>query len=468
MLLLIESLLLATGGAVAGSLFAIAGVRALSGWIAFAPGWPTFLDVSPDAAVLGFLIAATMVSALASGMLPAIRLTRIDIETALKAGGRGTSTRSALRASGSLVAAQVALSIMLLTAAGLIHESLRNIQNTDLGVHGDVLLANFNSEGTYLSRREYLNLARDIQARGESLPGITNAAVASAAIYDGHVHLEFALPGGGIGSARPNAVSAGYFRTVGMRLLEGRDFSPQDVDGAPRVGIVNQAFVKKYLPLGGVVGRKIELTQPEYKGESLEIIAVVGDARQNAWQNPEPILYPCMAQFDSTPHWVFVRTSANPTAEAALLRRALRQVSPGLVILEMETLKGLLDPESSPHHLLARLIGFFGIAALALACIGIYAVVSYAVERRRIEIGIRMALGAGATRILWETLQSSLSPVAVGAALGALASIPAARFIERFTFGISALDATTRAAAFVILWVLRSPRPGFQRAELHR
>jgi ABC-type antimicrobial peptide transport system permease subunit len=182
-------------------------------------------------------------------------------------------------------------------------------------------------------------------------------------------------------------------------------------------------------------------------------VGVVGDTRYSPREVAVPMLCFCLFQLDRPPNWVALRTAANPAAVGSLLRARLHKTDPNLVLAAVQTLKDTADERSQTERLLARLIGFFSIGALFLACVGMYGIVSYSVARRTSEIGIRIALGAEPARVVWEMLRISLRPVIIGAALGVFGAVPAVRFMGNFAFGVSTQDPIIFIGALLTLTV---------------
>lgn len=451
---LVESLLLASGGALAGVPFAVWGTRLLQTFVEFGGAYSTSLDVAPDVYVFLFLTAVTLAAAVASGALPAWR------QSTLKASARGpTNTAPRRQWTRGLITVQIALSLVLVNAAVLLGRSLRNLHAVDLGFVPDRVLALFfNSEGRYSSRQQYLELAQRVRARMQELPTVRGAAVSWLEPFYNYVpSADLRVPGYSAArnetvTADYNIVGPGYFSTLGIRLLQGREFTAADRDGTPLAAVVNRTFARRYFAGRPVLGSTFTINRNGYEKRPIRIVGIAENTkRRTVRESPGASIYLCLDQLDRPPNWVSVRTTADPAALAKLARDALREVSEDLVILKVETLAQQVDETLRPERLLTQLIGFFGVAAVLLAAIGLYGVQSLAVEQRTREIGVRMALGARPRQVLTAVLGETTALVAAGSVLGLAGSLLGTRLVGRFLYGIAPRDPWASGAGLLIL-----------------
>jgi predicted permease len=258
----------------------------------------------------------------------------------------------------------------------------------------------------------------------------------------------------GIVRARFNPVSANYFKTVGMTLIAGRDFDRSDeATTAPLVAVVNQSMARVYFN-GNALGRTFSTSEPSLKGQAIEIVGVVGDAKYNDIREPmRPMFYMPLAQMPRPVRSVEVRTRQPIGPLLASIRRTLAEAVPDVMIRRVVTLTDQVDRSLSAERLIMRLFGFFGAAALLLACIGLYGVLAYSVTQRTGEIGVRLALGATRRAIIRLVLADSAGIVAAGIAVGLVISLAATRLLAGFLYGITPTDARTLAAAVAVLGI---------------
>jgi len=453
--LLAESLLLAMAGGVLGVALAMAIDQAL---IDFLPSGrtPLSLTSTPDWQVLAFTFAISIIAGAIFGLVPALQSTRPKLANTLKdqAGGVIRGSSAGLRK--GLVVAQVSLSLLLLIGAGLFLQSLRNLKTLNPGFDVKNLIA-FDVDPTSNPRAkgwvaEYYRRLRD---RLSALPGVESHTAAVIPVianneWDNWVtiegysakqderpdpHMQYCMPG--------------FFNTLRIPVLLGRDFNQQDVDKAPKVGIVNQKFVERYFggssPLGRHVGMGID---PGTKLD-IQIIGVVGNTKYESMRDEIPYeLYIPYAQAGFSDGLTFyVRAQGDPASVFNTLRGAVREVDASIPMYDMRTLDDQMEISLLTERLLATLSSVFGSLATLLAALGLYGVMAFMVTRRTREIGIRMALGAGQSSVVWMVMRETLILAGFGVAIGLAGAYGVTRLIQAQLFGVQPTDLLTMAAA---------------------
>ena len=444
--LLTESALLAALGAAFGVVLARWAVRAILALVV-SRGSPVQGVI--DGRVLLFTAAAAGLAGLAFGIVPALAAGRSDLVGALKtrdhAAAGGPGGRRAVR---TLVVAQIAISLVLLAGATLFAESLGRMESQPLGFdHDHVLLARINPRLAGYKPDGVAALYRRLYDRVGALPGVRSATFAryspmggSRSVSSGVVE-GYQLKGNESVALETIQVGPAYPETLGIPLLRGRAIGILDVAGATRVGMVNEAFVRKFMPDGNPIGRHFGVSGSR-GGAAVEIVGVLKDARfQNSREPIAPAVFTAMLQ-EATQFAldgeIEIRTSADPASAAGELRRAIADVDPDLPVNDPRTLREQVAANFDSERLSARLVGLFGALALVLACVGLYGVVAQGVVRRTNEIGVRMALGAERRAVLWMILRDTLVLLGVGVAIGAPAAVAAARLVRSQLFGFDA------------------------------
>ena len=463
--LLTESLLLSGVGAALGVLVAAVARRAVVAQLPLSSG-RVFLDVGLDWRMLAFTAAVAVSTALLFGTVPAFRAARAAPVDAMKEQGRGTSRRAGV--AGALVVAQVALSLVLLVGAGLFLRSFASLASRDLGFErGRALLVGVDARRAGIDSAALGATWERVREVALAVPGVSRAGLAAVTPVSGDTrNFPVDFPG------RPplpererivmmNVVSPGWLGAIGTPLVAGRDFDARDRAGAPRAVIVNRAFVAKYFggesPLGRVI-TEVPLTVPRPGSAPpapLEIVGVVGDAvYESPREAPPPTMYWPLAQERRAPSGATLTVRAEPgVAPAALARsvgRAVLAAYPSVTVT-FRPFDEVVDASLAQERLLATLSGFFGALALLLAALGLYGVTAYAVGRRRVELGIRMALGTTPAGVVRLVLGRTARLVAAGVLVGAAASWWAARFVGSLLYGLAPHDATTAAGAAAVL-----------------
>jgi predicted permease len=452
--LLIEGLLLGLLAAALGLAIAPLASELLVRMTIGLESGPLPFSVGIDARVLAFTVGITLVTSFLFGFAPAWRATDVSLSQALKTGGRGTHLGARFNWSKMLVIAQVALSLLLAVGAGLFARSFGNLASLPLGFEPQVLWVSINPSVGGYTLGELPGLYRRLLDRAEALPGVESAALAMCGLMTG---CRSASAGIAISGYDPqpgeqvvfleNRVGDTYFRTVGMTLLAGRDFTAFDTASDAKVVIINESAARKYFAGRDAVGQHIGYDQPTH-----EIVGVVRDARVLAVrEEAAPMWY---FPLDSTPSYVgsmHVRATGDPEATAAELRRAFREIEPKLPVDRVTPILNLAAATLRQDRLVARLTMLLGGLALALASLGLYGLMSYSVRQRTAELGIRFALGAPRARVLWMVFRESLLLMLAGLAIGIPIVLAASRLIGAMLFGISGTDPLTIAAAIAVL-----------------
>ena len=454
--LLTESLLLAVIGGVAGILLAQWGVSLLVARVAATSP----LDVKPDLSVLLFSVGISLVSGILFGIAPAIRATRTDLTSALKE--KSTRGRRGRFNLGSvLVVTQVAVSLILLVAAGLFARSLVKLQQEDLGFNRDnVLLASIDSRLAGYKPAELNALYRQLYDRLSTLPNVRSVTMASYSPMSGSGSSSSLLVRGYTPRKDEDMdvahyqVAPRYAETLGIPLLLGREIGLQDTAASAKVAVVNRAFAEAYYPGQNPLGRRITFNEDSDK-DDLEIVGVIGDVKyESAKEKADRTVYLPIFQVQDQQTYnntLELRTAGDPLGLAAEVRSVIAQVDDKLPIINLTSLRIQTDDSVRQERLLAQLVSFFGVLGLALSCVGLYGIMAHAVVRRTNEIGIRMALGAERRDIIWMVLRESLLLVGAGLVIGLPASWAAAHLISSQLFGLNPGDPVALSTAVVLL-----------------
>jgi len=468
--LLIESLLLAVGGSVLGCLLAWDG---LAGLVAIIPpgALPSEAVVRVNGPVLLFTLGAALVSTLLFGLAPALLAVTKDLQAPLKASGRGVGeSRGQSRLRNLLVVGEVALSLVLLTGAGLLIRSFFALHQVEPGYNpGHVLEANWTlPEERYKTAEQRNQFHMEVLRRVRALPGVVSAALVAPPFVDGGIEtiIEIAgKPSAENSHAQYDHSSDRLFETLGMRLLQGRSISEQDSVHGRKVAVINRTFANKYFGGENPLGRQIkvaDLATGPYSVQQpwFEVIGVVSDVkgngtRDNPLEDPtQPAIYFPYTVGRMSWAEVLVRTVGEPAALSNSVRRELAAIDKEVVVV-CWSLQDFLNRRwfAEPRFVLTMLVALASLG-LTLVCIGVYSVLSYAVSRRTHEIGVRMALGAEATDVRRMVMVSGLRWLAVGIGIGVPASIALAKILQNRIWGIKSADPLTLAAVAALLTVV--------------
>jgi putative ABC transport system permease protein len=477
--LLAECLLLAVIGTVVGACVAPNLSHLLISLLG-TEGNPIFIDLTMDWRVLAFTGGLAILTCLLFGLTPALRATRTEPGAVMKASGRGmTATREGyfgLRR--ILVVSQVALSLVLLVAALLFARSLRNLLTLDVGMRQDgILIAYLDLARLNLPADRYSNMKRELLERLQTIPGVESAADATIVPISGSswtmaVQVTGA-PADQKRTSRFNWVSPGFFKTMGIPIIAGRDAEDRDTATAPKVAIVNETFAKRLLNGANPIGKTFRtVAEPGYPEAVYEIVGLVKDTRyQNLREQQQAI---CFAPFLQHPlggrpsAQIIIRSSVPLAGLIPVVKRTIAEQSPDIV-LQFQVFKAMVRERLVTDRVMAALSGAFGFLAAMLAMIGLYGVMSYMVARRRNEIGIRIALGAARRDIMTIVLREAGLLLAIGLTVGTGLSVAAATTARKLLFGLEPNDPKTLAmaiGAMAVVALAASYVPALRAARL--
>jgi macrolide transport system ATP-binding/permease protein len=456
--LLTESVLLSVIGGGAGLLVAYWTLSALVGVRLPLP--LPIADVAIDSRVLAFTIVLSIVTGIVFGLAPALQASRADVVPTLKneivpsAGGRrGLASRFSLRQ--GLVVAQVALSLISLIAAGLFLRSLQHQQQIDPGFQtSNVLVTNLNlGRAGYTPERGKVFYDQLVD-RAAALPGVLHAAIASGPPLAGGL-ARSVFPEGADTTTRNrvlvqvNAVGAGYFDTMGIPIMRGRDFTRADTAQTPRVVVINQTMAQRFWPNEEAIGKRFKFFgDADYS----TVIAIAKDSKYNAIaETPIPFIYEAFAQRYSAGATLHVRTAALAGSAAGSVRQLVRQLDPAVPAFNVRTLDEQVAASLQPLRMNVVLLTIFGVLALLLASIGLYGVTNYSVAQRTREIGVRMALGADPRSVLGLVLGHGMLLVGLGIAVGLTVALLGAGVLNALVTGVNPRDPLTFGGTAVVL-----------------
>ena len=412
------------------------------------------LDVRLDGGILALAGVITILTGLLFGLAPALQASR----TTVHHGPRGINSRSATQEhrvplGRVLVAAQIALSLLLVTSAGLVIRSLANIMNIKAGYDATVVTARIDLRAGGYPVEQLPSLYDRLTREVAVLPGVRSVSLSTFGLATGFQRISgFTVPGRTLvapaNSAQENYVSPGFFSTVGMPVLRGRAFTEADREGAPAVAIVSELTARQFFGTTDVVGARFG-----YGTEAdLEIVGVVADARVNHLREvPRLVFYPLAQAPREYVNSLEARLDGGPAGAAAAIRAAISRVDPSVPVGTVRSLRETLDSQLWRERLLARLAAAFGAIALLIAAIGLYGVVSYSATRRTNEMGVRLALGATPAGVRRLVLGDSLRTVIAGIALGLVLSIPALSLTRAVLYNVTPHDPGTLVIAAGLL-----------------
>jgi predicted permease len=452
--LLTESALLALLG---GALGLLVGNWGLALLVTVAPPGVLPGSVALDGRVTAFALALTAATGLCFGLVPAVQASRPDLDGVLKEAGRGGSGAAGHRFRDALVVAEVTLSLVLLVGAGLLLRSALALQHADLGFRPDHLLtAEFRlPPAKYPEPRAIAAFLRQALERIRAVPGIESAALVRAVPFSGNGgSTTYEVEGqpepakGREPVTQLNIVSPGYFRTMGIPWLRGRDFDEHDTADVPPVAVVNDTMARQLWPGIDPVGRRLRLRDAGW----VTIVGVAGDVRHSGpSEPPQPQVYTTHEQDARIFACVVARTAGDPMAMAAPMRAALWSVDKDQPVWKVRALEELVTGSRGTARAMSLLVGVFAAVAVVLAGVGLYGVMAYAVSRRTREIGIRMALGAASGRVMRLVVGRALALTTVAIVLGATFAAALARLLGTLLFGVGPADPLTFLAAAAAL-----------------
>ena len=455
--LLIESLVLATIGGGLGSALAVLVTATL---VRLAGAYiPVFATVEVDRSVLLCTVLLTLASPLLFGLLPAMTTSRSRSGRLNERGPAGSRRAASIRR--ALVAVEVALSIVLVVGSMLFLRSLVQLAQVDPGFTPDRVVA-FKitlPPAQYPTPQAQLAAFTEIDRRIRNQPGVQAVAASSSVALRGSswtfdLTVEGRAPLDGLEHGiRHASITADYFRTMGIRLLQGRMFDERDGSNPQRTLIVNDSFARKVFRGENPIGKRVRFGPPEVPGRPLvEVVGVVADERQDAMDRPaEPLAYEPIAQKVQNPLTFVMRTGLEPSAVVATARRQVALVDKDLALTSVATLQAVIDESLRDYRFRTLLLTSFATMALLLAGLGTYGVVAHLISQRSRELAIRQALGARSTELVRLVISQGLGPVAAGTVAGLGTAALITSFIESLLFGVRAVDPTAYAVAAALL-----------------
>ena len=444
-----------------GALVALALARWSTGRLAtihLATDAPLFFDFSPDWRVFAFTLGAALLTTIGAGLLPALRDGRVPPQGALVAGGRSLTDRVHQRVRSLLVVAQIAVSVIVLIAAGLFARSMRATEHMDLGFRTqNLLMAQFDLSLSHHDSTRARAFQREMLARARALPGVRSAALAARIPFGYSNNSQRVLTGTPSPDAPDeqrifmNVVSTDYFRTAGPAIVRGREFTDADQPASQRVAVINEAMAEKLWPGEDPLGKTFWL--PNDKEE----LRVVGLARTSQYmflgEPPRPFFWTALAQHPRESAFLELSTTPAPESLIPALLRMARDIDPNVPLFEVRSMEEHLRNGRAMFAVrLGAVFGMsFAVLALALASVGLYGLVSYNVTHRTREIGIRIAIGATAQSVIGLILRQGLVLASAGVALGVVAALGATRLMTSLLFGVASHDPSTFVMAAGVL-----------------
>jgi putative ABC transport system permease protein len=458
--LLIESVLLGVAGGIAGLALSFWGVHMFDLAVANV-GKPYWIKFTMDYTVFAYFAALSVATGIVFGLAPALHASKIDINETLKEGGRGTIGRSRMRfLSGSLVVGELALAVVLLAGAGLMIRNFLKIYTLDIGVAKDnvIVMQYVLAEAKYPNADARRRFHDRLLASLQSLPGIESVSLVSSLPLRGAYGWRYEIEGEA--PQEPNkrkstsgvAITPEYFRTCATTLLRGRAFTPSDGLTGNEVAIVNEPFAKTHFLRGDAIGKRLRLFKDEGQQPWLTVVGIAPLIRQNdpARVQDDELIYVPVRQEAPRYLAVLARTKVPPLSLAAAFRKGVQKIDEDQPVDGLQTLDEMLVQLRWPFRVFGTLFAIFGLFALALASIGIYAVMAYSVSQRTPEIGVRMAMGATRASVFRLIFAFGLRRLAIGLVLGLAAAIAVTRVLQELLVQISPTDPLT----FVVISAL--------------
>jgi predicted permease len=470
--MLVESLLLGSSGGVVGVALAYAGARMILS-LAFPDSPQLPLHASPSLIVLGFAFALSLLTGVVFGIGPAWITSHSDPAEALRGVNRSTQDRSSLPQK-SLIVLQAAMSLVLLVCAGLLTQSLRNLEHQNFGIAtANRYVFHFDPAGAGYTVATISAANEQLEREFSALPGVQSAGLALYSTLEGNnwgesVYVEgrpAPAPDAQNGSSW-DRVSPHFFETVSQPVLRGRGFNQQDTAASRKVAVVNQAFVKRFFPQEDPIGRRFGTFDQKYSAD-YEIVGIVADAKYTNPRDPVHSMYfRPMTQLNTAiqersaitaetrslfPNSITLRFAGDAGSLESLVRRTLAKINPNLTVLDFKSLDYQVAGNFNQERLISRLTALFGLLALVLASVGLYGITAYTVARRTSEIGLRMALGANRGNVVVLVLRAASWQVGLGLALGIPVALLGTRLMASQLYGVRTYDPFTLGAAVLVL-----------------
>jgi putative ABC transport system permease protein len=452
--LLTESAALSLLGAAGGLVLAWAATRGLT--VLAAAGIARADQIRIDPVVLLFALAASIATGMLIGLLPALQLSRQDLNESLKQGGRQNTAAVGRGSRELLIIAEVSLSVMLLVGAGLLIRSLWHLQNVNPGFAAEqVLTLEVSLPVARYKEGDQMPFYQQLEERVRSLPGVSRVGAINILPLSNNYNSEgvqiedHPMPEGQGPSPQVRSVTPGYFRAMGIPFIKGREFDPRDTAEAQQVVIISEAMAKRYWTgKADVIGKRVI-----HQKQTRTVIGIVGDVKHLALDEGDvPMMYQPHTQHASYHTMrLVVRAKADAAALTGQVREALNQMDRNVPLSQVATLASSIDKTVAEPRMRALLLGLFASLAMVLAAIGVYGVVAYMVGQRTQEIGVRRALGARGADVVTLLLHDAMRPVAIGIAIGIAGAYALARLLAAMLFEVSATDVTTYAVACSLL-----------------
>jgi predicted permease len=474
--LLTESVLLALLGGLAGFLLSVWGVRLLVRMFDSNASLP----LTPDVGVLTFTMCICLATGILFGLVPALRTLKFDLIPALKNATASTSeTRSGFAWGKSLVAGQVALSLIVLFSAGLLVRSLQKLMTQDIGYSpSQLLITRLDPTATGYKGDKMKALAQQLATRISALPGVGGVTYSENGLFSGTESAERVVVPGFTSTANDDqiayedSVGPDYFGIVGIPILSGRGIGAQDTATSTRVAVVNEAFVRHFFHGENPVGRQIAMDDPDWRDKPFTIAGVSRNAKDHSLRGDvNPRFYYAYQQWPE-PHPIVLETKISGSVSSAMdaVRSAIKSTDPNLSMRPVNSLRQLITDDVTDQIAMAELSAFFAAAALLLACIGLYGVMSYTVASRTREIGVRMALGAQKSDVLSLVVRESLRLVGIGVAIGIPVSLASSRVLGSMLYDLKSWDPSSLlivTAVLVSVAFLAGYIPARRAARIH-
>jgi len=446
--LLTESVMIALAAAALGSAIGVGGVRALVACLP--PGFPRAAEIRLDSGVLAFTLVVAVVTGVLFGIVPALTAARTDVQKGLREGGRGTTGGRQLRIRNLLIVGETSLACVLLLGAGLMLHSFVNLLRAEPGFRPQQVV----TATVILPRQRYrdndtkIRFFRDLTAHLESLPGVQAAGAGTDLPwtgYDGNAD-GYRVEGRDQAfndktTARYHAATPDYFRALGIPLLRGRFFDARDEEKSPFVLIVNETMAKRYWPNEDALGKRITFRGMPQEKDWIRIVGIVGDIRDQPDSNAvRPAFWLPHTQNSDRSMSIVVRSTSDPASAIQQLRATVGRLDPELAVSDVRQMKQVAAESVSSQRFALFLVGLFAALALTLATIGMYGVVSYSVNQRMPEFGMRIALGATGSDLTRMIVGQSLKLAVAGACLGLVAAAALGRLLGTLLYGVSGTD----------------------------